>query len=213
MGVISGVIGKWVGLTDDVLQELVLTGLMHDVGKTQIPDSILNKPGKLSDAEMEIMKIHAAHGYRLLKKTCQVPEAVMLGVLHHHERIDGSRYPQKLTGDQLSLNAKIMAVADVHDAMTSNRVYHRGVSPFSVIAEFSSAMFDKLAPEICSVFLNNFKDSLVGSIVRLSDFSAGKVIFIDRQRLDRPIIQTLDGQNYINLMERPDLHIVGVVAI
>jgi HD-GYP domain-containing protein (c-di-GMP phosphodiesterase class II) len=211
VGVTAGVIGKWMNLSGAPLHDLVLAGLLHDVGKTQIPLPILNKPGKLTPAEMYVMKKHAPLGYELLNEKCQLPETVLSGVLQHHERMDGSGYPENLAADSIGMIARIIAVADTLDAMTSNRVYRAAVTPFSVIHEFSSLMFNKLAPEVITVFLENINASLLGSIVRLSDGSTAKVIYIDKDHLDRPTVQTPDGQ-YIALGKKRDLQICEILA-
>lgn len=211
VGVTAGITGKWMGFKGEELHELVLAGLLHDVGKTHIPGSILNKPGKLTPSEMNIMKGHARAGFKLLNDDCQLPQSVLQGVLQHHERMDGSGYPDGLRASAICANARIIAVADTLDAMTSNRVYRSAVTPFSVIHEFSSLMFNKLAPEVITVFLDNINASLVGSVVRLSDASTAKVIYIDRSRMDRPTVQTADGQ-YIALNQRQDLHITDLIS-
>lgn len=211
VGVTAGVIGKWLEMSGPALHDLVLSGLLHDVGKTQIPLPILNKPGKLTPSEMQIMKKHAALGFDLLSDNCQLPKAVLHGVLQHHERMDGSGYPGNLNADSIGTIARIIAVADTLDAMTSNRVYRSAVTPFSVIHEFSSLMFDKLAPEVITVFLENINASLLGSIVRLSDGSTARVIYINKARLDRPTVQTADGE-YIALVNKKELHIIELLS-
>ncbi|MDR3592232.1 MAG: HD-GYP domain-containing protein [Negativicutes bacterium] len=211
VSIIAGVIGKWLGIMEDLLQDLVLAGMLHDVGKTQIPLSILNKPGKLAGAEMELMKEHAAKGADLLAASCQLPDSVTSAIRQHHERMDGTGYPCRLHGDKISLTAKVIAIADIYDAMTSNRVYRTAVTPFAVAAEFSKDMFAKLAPEICTVFLNNLAQSLIGCTVRLSDASTAKVICINKHHLDRPTLQATDG-TFVNLTERRDLTILGIIS-
>ena len=211
VGVVAGVMGKWLGIKGESLKELILAGLLHDVGKTQIPLAILNKPGKLNHSEMELMKLHTAKGADLLNASCRMPDAIIGGVLQHHERMDGTGYPYRLSGNEIGLTGKVIAVADIYDAMTSNRVYQNAVTPFWVIAEFSSAMFGKLAPEICTIFVNNLTQSLIGCRVILSDCSSAKVIYINKSQMDRPTLQAPDGK-YISLEERCDLSIVGIVT-
>jgi putative nucleotidyltransferase with HDIG domain len=211
VSIIAGVIGKWLGIREELLQDLVLAGLLHDIGKTQIPLSILNKPGRLTASEMDVMKLHTTKGVELLGATSQMPDSVTSAIAQHHERMDGTGYPGRLHGDKISLPAKVIAIADIYDAMTSNRVYRAAVTPFAVVAEFSKDMFAKLAPEICTVFLNHLTQSLIGCTVRLSDESSAKVVYVNKHHLDRPTLQSLDG-TFLNLAERNDLNITEIVA-
>jgi putative nucleotidyltransferase with HDIG domain len=211
VGIIAGVLGKWLGYKGAKLKDIVLSGLLHDIGKTQIPLEILNKPGRLTAEEMDIMQEHATLGYELVKHTRQLSEEIMLGVWQHHERLDGHGYPFNLTGREISDHARIIAVADVYDAMTSNRVYQKASTPFRVIEEVFGEMFNKLDPHITLTFLQNLKDSLIGYIVRLSDGSEARVIYLDKNRLVQPIVKIADGR-YIDLERRRDLSIIEVVA-
>jgi putative nucleotidyltransferase with HDIG domain len=211
VGIISGVLGKWLGIQGPMLKELVLGGLLHDIGKTQIPLAILNKPAKLTPEEMDIMQEHSTLGYELVKKTNALPQSILLGVWQHHERLDGTGYPFGLTGEEISPFARIIAIADVYDAMTTDRVYHKAATPFKVIEEVFSEMFDKLDPVISMTFLNNLRDSLIGYVVRLSDGSEARVIYMDKSRMTKPIVKVADGR-YLDLEKRLDLGITEVIA-
>ena len=120
---ISGILGGWLGYRKEELKELILAGLLHDIGKTQVPLEILNKPGKLLPDEMEIMRKHTTRGFRLIKEFPAVSPGVIYGILQHHERLDGSGYPKGLKGDEICRNAKIVMIADVVDGITSGRPY------------------------------------------------------------------------------------------
>lgn len=117
-------IGKKIGLTEDELFYLRWSGLVHDVGKIGTPEHILTKPGKLTDEEYAIVKKHPELGVKILSKLHNV-DYIIDGVLHHHERIDGTGYPHGKTGEELSMQAKILAVADVWDAINSDRSYRK----------------------------------------------------------------------------------------
>ncbi|HWR05492.1 HD-GYP domain-containing protein [Sporomusa sp.] len=210
VAVICGVLGKWLGYTGQELQDLMLAGLLHDVGKTQIPLEILNKPGKLTLEEMEIMRLHTIRGYQLVRDTPNAPKGVIYGVLQHHERFDGSGYPFTVSGDNIHKYAKIIAIADIYDAMTSDRVYHRKISPFAVVEIIVGEMFNKLDPAICTVFLNNVRDYFVGNIVELSDGRHAEVIYLGQFMASRPIVVTED-QQYIDLERNKGLSIVNVI--
>ncbi|MDR3564397.1 MAG: HD-GYP domain-containing protein [Negativicutes bacterium] len=210
VGVTAGIIAKWVGLKGQPVDNLVLAGLLHDTGKTQIPLEILNKPGRFTRAEMAVMQRHTILGYEILKRTGKMSEAVLLAAQQHHERLDGSGYPEQLDGGAISVYANIVAVADVLDAMTSKRVYQTAVTPFSVLQEFSDSMSGKLSQHICRTFMDNMMLSLLGSNVKLSDGSICEVVFIDKDRMDRPKLLAWDGET-IDLRERTDLSIESIV--
>jgi len=193
VAIASGLIGKWMGIKEQQLHDLVLAGLLHDLGKSQIPRELLIKSDELSSVEMDILKTHVNHSYNLINAG-DFSEEVLLGVSQHHERMDGSGYPQSLLGKSICLNARIIAVADVYDAMTSNKFYRNAETPFVVIEELFKEMFDKLDSHICSVFLKNIKERLVGELVRLSDGSEAKVAYIEGEGFAEPVLHTADGR-------------------
>lgn len=212
VGIIVGVLGKWMGYQGKKLQDLILAGFIHDIGKTQIPLTVLNKPSRLTDAEREIMQEHATLGYELTKKAGGLSDQVLLGIWQHHERMDRTGYPFGLSGDEIVETARIIAVADTYDAMTSNRVYQKAVTPFKVIEEIFAEMFNKLDPGASTTFLNNLKDTLIGNIVRLSDGSLARVIYLDKDRVINPIVKSASG-SFIDLEKRKDILITEVVSI
>lgn len=211
VAIISGLLGKWLGYTGAELKDIILAGLLHDVGKTQIPLEILNKPGKLAADEMQIMQYHTTRGYKLLQEKTELPAGVVHGILQHHERFDGSGYPLAVAGDQIHQYAKIIAIADIYDAMTSDRVYHRKSSPFEVVELIVEEMFNKLDPEIVTVFLNNVRDYFIGNIVELSDGRRAEVIYLGQFLAARPIVLTEDKE-YIDLERNKTLSIVRIVS-
>lgn len=207
VAVLSGVLGKWLGYSGVALKDLILAGLLHDIGKSQIPLEILNKPDKLTAEEMDIMKNHCKAGFDMIKDVRCISLGVAHGILQHHERLDKSGYPGGLDDDNIHEFAKIIAVADIYDAMTSERVYHTKDSPFTVVEMISKEAFSKLDPEICTVFLNNVRDYLVGNIVALSDGSKAEVVFLGQYQASRPVVKTQSGE-FIDLERRKDISIV-----
>jgi len=205
------VLGKWLGIKGPALREVVLAGLLHDIGKTQIPLEILNKAGRFTSVEREVMQEHATYGYELVKNTRQLSKDVLMGIWQHHERMDGEGYPFGLSNGEISTYARILAVADTYDAMTSNRVYQNAVTPFKVVEEVFSELFCKLDPAISMTFLENLKDSLIGYIVRLSDGNEARVIYLDKVRPAQPVVKVANGL-YIDLEKRRDLSIVEVIS-
>ena len=147
-------------LSEDYIRNVMLAAPMHDIGKIKIPDSILNKPGKLTAEEFEIMKKHAAYGGDIIKKTItNVEEKAYCDVAYniaryHHERYDGKGYPDGLKGTDIPLEARIMALADVYDALVSKRVYKDAFpkeKAIQIIEEGSGTQFD---PALVPIFLD-----------------------------------------------------------
>lgn len=210
VAVISGILGRLMGYTDQALQDIMLTGLLHDIGKMQLPREILDKEGPLSAEEMSIMRTHPTLGYKMLSQLSTLPLTVLSGVLQHHERLDGSGYPLKLADQKIHPYAQIVAVADMYDAMTANKPYRARMTPFEAVQVLVNDMFSQLNPTICSTFLHNLQAYLVGQIVRLSDGRDAEVVFFGGYMSNRPIVRTKDGE-FIDLEEIKHLTIVDML--
>jgi putative nucleotidyltransferase with HDIG domain len=168
-------LARQLGLDEDMVRECGLAGLLHDLGKMGIPNKILNKPGKLTDDEFTTIKSHPQIGASILMDNPFVSPMVLDVVLHHHEKVDGSGYPHKLSGDVISLFAKMGAVCDVYDAITSNRPYKKGWSPAESIrkmAEWSKGHFDEA---VFQAFVKTVGIYPTGSLVRLESGRLGVV--------------------------------------
>lgn len=168
-------LARQLSLEDDMVRECGLAGLLHDLGKMGIPNKILNKPGKLTDEEFTTIKSHPEIGANILMDNPFVSPMVLDVVLHHHEKMDGSGYPHRLTGDTISLFAKMGAVCDVYDAITSNRPYKKGWSPAESIrkmAEWSKGHFDEA---VFQAFVKTVGIYPTGSLVRLESGRLGVV--------------------------------------
>ena len=207
---ISGILGNWLGYGQEELKELILAGLLHDIGKTQVPLEILNKPGKLLPEEMKIMRKHTTRGFQLIQDFPDVSPGVMYGILQHHERLDGSGYPLGTTDEKIHPFAKIIAVADIYDAMTTDRCYQKSISPFSVVQTLVQEMFNKLDPEVCSEFLNRVRDYFVGSQVELSDGRPAEVLYLGRTAGEQPVVRTDDGE-ILDLEKCKNIAIKGIL--
>ena len=169
------VLAKQLGLDEAKTRLAGLAGLMHDLGKAAMPPTVLNKPGKLTAAEFEIMKSHPVKGHAMLLMSDNFDADTLDVCLHHHEKIDGSGYPEGLKGDAISLMAKMGAVCDVYDAITSNRPYKTGWDPAEALrkmAEWSNGHFDK---KVFQAFVKSMGIFPVGSLVLLSSGLIGVV--------------------------------------
>ena len=171
----SVVIGKNMGLPIDALKELCVAGLLHDVGKAKIPAEVLNKPGKLNDDEFALMKQHSLFGFQILKEKKRFSENIMLGVLQHHEKMNGHGYPQGVDRSRIHKYAKIISVADVFDALVTKRPYK---DPFSknVATEMVMGMSQELDIDMMKIFLHTVILYPVDSIVTLSNGELAKVV-------------------------------------
>ena len=168
-------LGRHMGLPDDQVREAGLAGLLHDVGKMQMPLEVLNKPGALTDAEFSVMRSHPERGFELLKDGSNVPPSALDVCLHHHEKVDGTGYPHKLAGDQISVLARMGAVCDVYDAITSTRPYKSAWDPAGSLQRMAQwkGQFD---PVIFQAFVKSVGIYPTGTLVRLQSGRLGVVV-------------------------------------
>lgn len=206
----SYLIAKWCGLPQKDWMQVSFAGLLHDIGNTKIDPGILYKPGLLTDDESEEMRMHTTYGYQQLRKTSAINEGVRLTALQHHEKMDGTGYPFRLTGDKIHIYAKIVAVADIFHAMTLNRRYRKAQSPYLVLEQIKSEAFGKLDPGIVQTFVEKVTQFHNGMRVRLSNDSVGEIVFSDRQYPTRPMV-SVQGE-IVNLVQARHLHIEEVLS-
>ncbi|WP_374584302.1 HD-GYP domain-containing protein [Pseudoduganella sp.] len=164
------------GMDEDLIREAGLGGLLHDTGKALVPDAILNKPGPLTDEEFAIIKKHPMDGYNILKESPEVPQLALDITRHHHERRDGTGYPDKLAGDAISEIAQMAAIVDVYDALTADRCYHKGIPAAAAlrkIYEWSKHHFNQ---QLVQEFMRCVGIYPVGTLVMLESGRLGVVV-------------------------------------
>lgn len=189
VAMLNGLIGKWAKFDDASIATLVKIGLLHDIGKLKIPDEILNKPSGLLKDEFEVMKDHSTFSYDILERTGELSSQILLGVRHHHEKSNGTGYPDHLYMGDIPEFARITAVSDVYDAMVSARVYKSASSPFKILAEFAEGRFSTLDPYYVSLLLKNMPGELVHKNVWLSNDTKAEVIYINPNDYTYPIVR------------------------
>jgi len=207
VGILSYYIASWLGWDRENTYHAGKAGVLHDIGKCRIPAEILNKPGKLTEAEFEIIKKHPEYGYEIIVSS--FPDNLSaLGALQHHERVDGSGYPHGLQGDQIHAIGKIVAVADVYSAMISTRVYRQKRDLFEVLKEMYQLSFNGLDPEVTLTFLRRMLPNFVGKKAELTNGEIGEIVLIHPVDLFNPLVKV--GDRFIDLSQRHDLSIVKV---
>lgn len=203
-------IAEWVGCSEEEKKNIIKAGLLHDIGKSRIPSEILNKKGKLTKEEFDIVKTHTTIGYTMAKDILSIDENVRQAILSHHERIDGSGYPQGLKGDEINNYAKILAIADVYDALISKRVYKEKSTPFQAVEELKRVGAYSFDANILKVFFDNIVNYYLGSKVKVSDGHIGEIVFIPPNNITCPVVKL--GNTYVDLAKEEDLKILEMVG-
>ncbi len=185
--------GVTLGLDENELHELGICGILHDIGKMFIPLDIINKPGKLTSEEFEIIKTHPMHAINQLRNL--VSPDVLMGIESHHEKINGSGYPHGKTGESIPLFGKISAVCDVYDALTSDRSYRKTCFPNEVIEYMMGAAGTLFDYDILKAFLRSIVAYPVGTYVKLSNNIIGIVVKNYSENIMRPIVRIINEDN------------------
>ncbi len=209
VGFYSMLIGKRLHLQDSKLIDLIQAGLLHDIGKIKIDSELLNKKERLTDEEFETIKRHSTLGYEILKDSPYVGTDIKNAVLMHHERMDGSGYPLGVRGKEIGEYAKIVAIADVYDAMTSDRPYKKRVTPFEAFHMFLTSGLCIFDTSTINTFLLNFSTHLVGAKVELDNGDVGEIVYIPPHEIISPIIRV--GSTFLKVTRTQSPKIISFI--
>jgi HD-GYP domain-containing protein (c-di-GMP phosphodiesterase class II) len=202
---LSLILGRWIGLSEVQLNLLGYSAILHDFGKTKINHDILEKKEKLTKKELEEIRTHPIVAYNYIKKIQFLDTSVGQSILMHHEREDGSGYPLGLKGEKIPQFAKIIAIADVFDAINSKRPYREKRKPFEALEIIQKDEMGKLNYEYCKIFTNHVVNFYIGEKVLLSDGRVCKIIKVDPNNLKQPLL--FDETEFIDLKVRKDLYV------
>lgn len=207
----SMLLAKWMKLSENEIREVTDAALLHDIGKTRVPLSILDKPGRLTDSEFAEIKKHSMYGYNLLSEHKDINLRVQEAVLEHHEREDGSGYPFGTKGRDIPMYAKIIAITDTFDAMTSKRVYKDKNTPFKAFKMYNlegRLLYDE---DILNIFLENISRNYIGAKVILEDGAIGEIVYIPPKETDKPVVMVNDS--YIDFTHDNIYRIKEVISL
>ena len=203
--------GQHLGLEPGEIQELGVGGLLHDIGKVKVPDRLLNKPGPLTEEEFEVMKTHVALGCSMLEETAGIEQSSICVTRHHHERLDGTGYPEGLKGDEISRHGQIAAIVDIYDALSSERCYKEAIPPTFALRKLFEWSGHYLNRQLVEQFVLHMGVYPVGTVVRLRSGIIGVVVEQGERSLLDPVVRAVfDSKRNkvvtpfeINLSSRP----------
>lgn len=191
--------GRYIGMSDGEVEDLAHAGFLHDIGKIRIPDEVLHKPGRLTDMEMNIMKDHVYYGVKVLEET-GIPSHLVRTVSEHHERLDGYGYPNGARGEEISRPGRMLAIADVYDALTADRCYKAGMSSQKALQILLNDAPHKLDKELVQLFIKCMGIYPVGSLVKLNNERIAMVVTQNNDKPLAPVVKvfySLRGNHYI----------------
>jgi HD-GYP domain-containing protein (c-di-GMP phosphodiesterase class II) len=191
LAVLMGIFARSLKIDRQTMHQAVLGAMLHDIGKVMIPDTVLHKPGKLSDDEFQVMRQHVVFSRELLKQTPGISDLTILVAAQHHERIDGSGYPDGLHDCDICREGKMCAIADVYDAITADRVYHKGMSPTAALKKLLEWSGSHLDEVLVHRFIRSMGIYPVGTLVQLKSERLAVVIEASESHQRTPIVKTV----------------------
>ncbi len=209
VSIISGLLAKWIGNSESIVKRATVAGLLHDIGKIDIPESLFSDNKALTEEEEALVKSHPVKGYSLLKEQSNVTNQILQAVLHHHEQFDGGGYPHSLQGEDITPLTRIVSIANVYVNMTKPRKASECINPYIASEKIRELSYHKLDPYYTGMFIDGISNFFVGNVVKLSDGSVGEVVLINRNQPSRPLIKT--ESDFIDLNVRGNIDIVSII--
>lgn len=207
---ISMILAKQLDMSEKEIHEIGVTGLLHDIGKTKVPPEILNKPARLTDDEFAIMKKHSLFGYHMIKDRPEFNNAICMGVLQHHEKINGHGYPLGFDEHKICPYAKILSIADIYDALVTKRPYKEAFSQRDAV-EMIMSMTNELDITAMKAFLSSMILYPVDSIVQLSNGERARVVKNNEHYILRPTVVGVDSGRVYDLGD--DLKCASIIIL
>lgn len=204
VALLAGTFADWLGMDEEAKNTLILCGFYYDIGKLRLPYEILWKPGKLTDDEYELVKNHTVIGYMMVRNQA-LNEHVKNAVIMHHERLDGSGYPYHISGSNIDVYARYIAIADAYIAMASPRAHRNALTPLQILGNFEESL-RKYDVELLLPLMKRIADAQIGTHIQLDDGSVWEVLIIHPNKFSRPILRN-DKNEFLDLMERTDMEI------
>ena len=208
VALITNVFCKWLKMSDAETNLATLCGLLHDIGKMKVPYNILRKTGKLTNDERNVVQRHTVEGFNILESQ-DIDSHIKNTALMHHERYDGTGYPLGIKGSQIDPYARLVAISDVYDAITSPRVYRAALCPFTAIEIFEEEGLQKYDIHYIMTFLQNVVYTYIQHPVRLSDGRVAQIIEANPNAYSKPLVQV--GDEFMDLRDHRDIHIVEIL--
>jgi putative nucleotidyltransferase with HDIG domain len=208
-GIYAMLLAKWCQLPEQNIKEVINAGILHDIGKINVPEEIIKKSSRLTNEEYEEIKNHTIYGYDIVNSMECIDNKVKLAILMHHERNDGSGYPFRYKNDNISSYAKIIAICDVYDAITSDRVYKERKTPFEAFEFFMGTGIGTFDVTLLKIFLSNLMTNYIGANVKLSNGNIGQIVYIPPQDIISPIINV--NTRFIDFSKEKELRIINFV--
>lgn len=204
VSILISIFAKHLGFERALIEELATGALLHDIGKIQIPDNILNKPGKLTDDEYKVMQNHALFSKQILEKSGLKGIAVDIAG-YHHERLDGTGYPFAKQADEISLYVRMASIVDVYDALTAERVYKAGMEPIKAFKILKDGCPDSFDGELLTKFIQCIGVHPVGTLVKLSSQKVGLVTKSNPSSPLKPVVKTFYNAKHAHYTEVSDI--------
>lgn len=205
----AGTFGLLYGMEYERVNKLIAAALLHDIGKTRIPEDILNKPGSLSEEEFAEIKKHPQYGYDMLKDMVSISPLVRVPILEHHENYDGSGYPRGLVDKETHIFSKIIHICDVYDAMLSKRCYKDAINPWEVIDFITTHRNIMFNGVLVDFFLQSLIPYPEGMLVKLSDGRTAVVASQNKGFPQSPVVRDMRG-NVVDLVHEDDVKIMHI---